>query len=139
MNLLHLDDIPPKYRRPSTRTSIEALLFGLKLLGLLLLSFRLYVIAGIMIALSYLADHYSVNAQYELQHVPRMRSVLYIEWPISYVLIFAVSLWSEGWGLLVFFLVITFHWFVQIRLNKPIGKLYEENSEDPRMNSEEPR
>lgn len=139
MNLLHLDDIPPKYRRPNAQTSIRALLFGLKLLGLLLLSFRLYVIAGIVIALSYLADHYSVNARYELQHVPRMRSVLYIEWPISYVLIFAVSLWSEGWVQLIFFLVIGFHWLVQIRLNRSIGKLYEENSEDPRMNSEEPR
>lgn len=129
MKLLHLDDIPPKYRRPSTQSSIRALLYGLKLLGVLLLSFRLYVIAVLAIALSYLADYYSVNARYELQHVPRMRSVLYIEWPISYVLVFTVSLWSEGWAGLIGFLVITFHWLVQIRLNRPIGKLYEENAE----------
>lgn len=114
----------PRVWSRSTRSRLNTALFTLNVVPLLLLRFRLYVVAVIVICAVYLIHHYFSLSKYNLSHVPRLRINLYAEWPISYLIVFVASFLSEGWGTLAFFVVLAYQVVIYFRLAKLMVQSY---------------
>lgn len=108
----------------SARIRSNTALFMLNLVPLLLLRFKLYIIALIVICMIYFIHHFFSLSRYNLAHVPRLRINLYLEWPICYLIVFIATLHSDGWGTFAILIAIAYQVAIYSRLAKLIMKSY---------------
>lgn len=113
----------PFWRR-RTLNSTLAFLFALNVVPLILLGRKFYIAGIVMIGVAYAAHYFSSLSRYEKSVVPRMRTWLYVDWPISYIVVFLASFLTEGWTILIFFIVLAYHLITEIRLGTQAIRAY---------------
>ncbi len=106
---------------------MNAGLMSLNIVPLGLLHFGLYIVGLVAIGVTYLIFHTFSLSIYNLKHVKRVRFNLYVEWPVSFLVVFLASFLSAGWSIFILLIVLAYHAAIGFRLSKLMVQSYYSN------------